>query len=63
MNTMPGQALHQNAAIALNLTLQDIRRVAVTTVAYQFSEEALADWPQPVRLALVAQHSQAQAPT
>ena len=45
MNTVPGQALHQNAAITLNLALQDIRRVAVTTVAYQFTEEALADRP------------------
>ena len=39
MNTLQGQALHQNAAIALNLALQDIKRVAVTTVAYQFDEE------------------------
>jgi hypothetical protein len=46
MSTVPGQALHQNAAVALNLALQDIRRVAVTTVAYQFSEDALADRPQ-----------------
>ena len=46
MNTLQGQALHQNAAISLNLALQDIKRVAVTTVAYQFSEEALADLPQ-----------------
>ena len=42
MDSLQGQALHQNAAITLNLALQDIRRVAVTTVAYQFSEEALA---------------------
>jgi hypothetical protein len=55
MNTMPGQALHQNAAIALNLALQDIRRVAVTTVAYQFSEEALADWPQQARPSVAVQ--------
>jgi hypothetical protein len=46
LGSLQGQALHQNAAIALNLTLQDIRRVAVTTVAYQFSEDALADRPQ-----------------
>ena len=46
MNSIQGQALHQNAAISLNLALQDIKRVAVTTVAYQFSEEALADLPQ-----------------
>ena len=45
MGSIQGQALHQNAAIALNLALQDIRRVAVTTVAYQFTEEALADRP------------------
>ena len=43
MNNIQGQALHQNAAITLNLALQDIRRVAVTTVAYQFSEDALVD--------------------
>jgi amino acid transporter len=55
MNTVQGQALHQNAAIALNLALQDIRRVAVTTVAYQFTEEALADWPEQVRAAMAAQ--------
>jgi amino acid transporter len=46
LGSLQGQALHQNAAIALNLALQDIRRVAVTTVAYQFSEDALADRPQ-----------------
>ena len=45
MDTLQGQALHQNAAIALNLALQDIRRVAVTTVAYQLTEEALSDRP------------------
>jgi hypothetical protein len=45
MSSIQGQALHQNAAISLNLALQDIRRVAVTTVAYQFSEDALADRP------------------
>ena len=48
MDSLQGQALHQNAAITLNLALQDIRRVAVTTVAYQFTEEALADRPEPV---------------
>ena len=42
MNNIQGQALHQNAAITLNLALQNIRRVAVTTVAYQFSPDALA---------------------
>ena len=47
--------LHQNAALTLNLALQDIRRVAVTTVAYQFTEEALADLPERVRLPTVAQ--------
>jgi hypothetical protein len=31
--------LHQNAAIALSLALQDIERVAVTTVAYQLEDE------------------------
>ena len=46
MSNLRGQALHQNAAITLNLALQDIRRVAVTTVAYQFTEEALADRPE-----------------
>jgi hypothetical protein len=46
MDTLQGQALHQNAAITLNLALQDIRRVAVTTVAYQFTEDALADRPE-----------------
>jgi amino acid transporter len=55
MNTLQEQALHQNAAIALNLALQDIRRVAVTTVAYQFSEEALADLPESARAPLAAQ--------
>jgi amino acid transporter len=35
MSSLHGQALHENAAIALNLALQDIQRVAVTTVAYQ----------------------------
>lgn len=48
MDTIQGQALHQNAAITLNLALQDIRRVAVTTVAYQFTEDALADRPGQV---------------
>ena len=43
METLPGQALHQNAAITLNLALQDIKHVAVTTVAYQFSDEAQAE--------------------
>ena len=43
MDSIQGQALHQNAAIALNLALQDIRRVAVTTVAYQFDANALAE--------------------
>ena len=37
--TLTGQALHQNAAITLSLALQDIKRVAVTTVAYQLEEE------------------------
>ncbi len=55
MKSIQGQALHQNAAISLNLALQDIRRVAVTTVAYQFSEEALADLPEHERAPLVAQ--------
>jgi amino acid transporter len=55
MNTLKGQALHQNAAITLNLALQDIRRVAVTTVAYQFAEEALADWPEHARAPMAAQ--------
>lgn len=45
MTTITGQALHQNAAVALNLALQDIRNVAVTTVAYQFTADALADHP------------------
>jgi polysaccharide deacetylase 2 family uncharacterized protein YibQ len=40
METLQGQALHQNAAITLNLALQDIKRVAVTTVAYQLSDDA-----------------------
>jgi amino acid transporter len=55
MNTIQGQALHQNAALALNLALQDVRRVAVTTVAYQFTEEALADWPEESRSPMAAQ--------
>jgi amino acid transporter len=55
MSTIQGQALHQNAAITLNLALQDIRRVAVTTVAYQFAEEALADWPEHTRAPMAAQ--------
>jgi hypothetical protein len=55
MSTIQGQALHQNAAVTLNLALQDIRRVAVTTVAYQFTEEALADWPEHARAPMAAQ--------
>jgi len=35
METLMGQALHQNAAVTLNLALQDLKRVAVTTVPYQ----------------------------
>jgi len=35
MDNLVEQALHQNAAIALNLALQDLKRVAVTTVPYQ----------------------------
>ncbi len=55
MSSVTGQALHQNAAIALNLALQDIRRVAVTTVAYQFTEEALADRPEQAGAPAAAQ--------
>jgi hypothetical protein len=61
MNTIQGQALHQNAAVTLNLALQDIRRVAVTTVAYQFTEEALADWPDHARAPMAAQIGEVQA--
>jgi amino acid transporter len=61
MNTLQGQALHQNAAVTLNLALQDIRRVAVTTVAYQFTEEALADWPEEARSPVAAQMGHAPA--
>jgi hypothetical protein len=61
MNTIQGQALHQNAAVTLNLALQDIRRVAVTTVAYQFTEEALADWPEEARAPVAAQMGHAPA--
>lgn len=39
MSSLSGQALHQNAAVALNFALQDIERVAVTTVAYQLDVE------------------------
>jgi amino acid transporter len=39
MRNLAGQVLHQNAAIALNLALQDIKRVAVTTVSYQLLED------------------------
>ncbi|HLF28470.1 MAG TPA: APC family permease [Anaerolineae bacterium] len=35
MDNLLEQALHQNAAIGLNLALQDLKRVAVTTVPYQ----------------------------
>ena len=41
MSSLTGQALHQNAAVALNFALQDIERVAVTTVAYQLDAETL----------------------
>jgi hypothetical protein len=47
MNSLQGQVLHQNAAIALNLALQDIQRVAVTTVAYQLHREPSAGSPSP----------------
>ena len=39
MGSLTGQALHQNAAVALNFALQDIERVAVTTVAYQLDAD------------------------
>jgi len=42
MSSLTGQALHQNAAVALNFALQDIERVAVTTVAYQLDAETVA---------------------
>lgn len=45
MRNLQGQALHQNAAIALNLALQDIKRVAVTTVAYQLIDDNDDDNP------------------
>ena len=35
MEKLPEQALHQNAAITLNLALQDLDRVTVTTVSYR----------------------------
>lgn len=35
MDNVLEQALHQNAALTLNLALQDLKRVAVTTVPYQ----------------------------
>ena len=41
MSSLSGQALHQNAAVALNFALQDIERVAVTTVAYQLDAETV----------------------
>jgi hypothetical protein len=53
MSSIQGQALHQNAAIALNLALQDIRNVAVSTVAYQFDEDALADRINPKSTAIM----------
>ena len=43
MHSLSGQALHQNAAISLNFALQDLKRVAVTTVAYQLDPEAVED--------------------
>ena len=43
MGSLIGQALHQNAAVALNFALQDIERIAVTTVAYQLDADALAE--------------------
>ena len=39
MTSVQGQILHQNAAVALNLALQDIEGVVVSTVAYQFGDE------------------------
>jgi amino acid transporter len=41
MDNLVEQALHQNAAVALNLALQDLKRVAVTTVPYQLDLYAL----------------------
>ena len=43
MHSLSGQALHQNAAISLNFALQDLKRVAVTTVAYQLDPEVIED--------------------
>lgn len=43
MGSLIGQALHQNAAVALNFALQDIERIAVTTVAYQLEADMLAE--------------------
>ena len=43
MGSLIGQALHQNAAVALNFALQDIERIAVTTVAYQLDADVLAE--------------------
>jgi hypothetical protein len=43
MYSLSGQALHQNAAISLNFALQDLKRVAVTTVAYQLEPETIKD--------------------
>ncbi|MCB9115058.1 MAG: APC family permease [Caldilinea sp.] len=43
MGSLTGQALHQNAAVALNFALQDIERVAVTTVAYQLDAETVVE--------------------
>jgi hypothetical protein len=38
MDNLLEQALHQNAAIGLNLALQDLKRVAVTTVPHQLGQ-------------------------
>jgi amino acid transporter len=41
MDKLRDQVLHQNAAITLNLALQDLKRVAVTTVPYQLTTHGI----------------------
>ena len=46
MDNVLEQALHQNAAIVLNLALQDLQRVAVTTLPYQLHTHHNGHIPQ-----------------
>ncbi|HLF25657.1 MAG TPA: APC family permease [Anaerolineae bacterium] len=48
MDNLLEQALHQNAAIALNLALQDLDRATVTTVSYRLATRENGEGPQRV---------------